>query len=399
MRRRALFVCLLWLAPLSVASSAQVLFDAGSFTDQDAVLVVDQSGEVLYQWQAQQPLIPASLTKLVTTYLAIDKWGLDHRFHTDFYIHRDQLWVKGYGDPYLISEELDLLAAQLAEVIAEHELHSIHLDNRFFQVDRVPGRSTTADPYNAPLSAIAANFNTANLKKIMGRVVSAEAQTPITPTAVTLAANIGSIAERVNLQNQANAQRYFAEILASKLGRENLSIRIDGELPDEAILKYRHRNSRTLADSLRGALTFSNNFIANQLYLKLAESDELKPVNFAQANAYVKQRLGRQLGWHGADIEEGSGLSRGNRMTARQIDQVLAALTPHKHLLKPVKTQFADATVHAKTGTLEGVRSYAGYIDLPQGSYRFVYVFNRGVPFGFRDQMLHQLIKRLSGTT
>ena len=389
--------CLLFmLFGCSTASwSAAPLFNDDMFTENDAVLVTNQHGQAVYQWQAEQPLIPASLTKLVTTYLAIDKWGLDHHFGTDFYLHEDQLWVKGYGDPFLISEELDVLAGHLRQAIQGRPLKSIWLDGGFFDIDGVPGRSAAADPYNAPLSAIAANFNTAKLKKTRGKIVSAEVQTPLTPTALAVAGNIGHSAERVNLQNEANAQRYFAELLISKLGLKDLQINSDATLPANATLIYQHLNSRSLADSLRGALAFSHNFIANQLYLKLAESEKSVAVDFEKANAYVRQRLEQQLGWIDTSLEEGSGLSRKNRLTAKQIEQVLSALEPHKNLLKPVKTRFKDAVVYAKTGTLEGVRSYAGYIELPHGSYRFVYMFNRAVPYAYRDQMLHELIVRL----
>ena len=157
----------------------------------------------------------------------------------------------------------------------------------------------------------------------------------------------------------------------------------------------KHENSHSLADSLRGALEFSNNFIANQLYLKLAGFEKSSVVNFEKANNYVRKRLQQRLGWTGAAIEEGSGLSRKNRLSASQVEQVLTKLAPHKNLLKPVKTRFKNAVVHAKTGTLEGVRSYAGYITLPTDSYQFVFMFNRAVPYAYRDQVLNELISRL----
>ncbi|MBL4671308.1 MAG: hypothetical protein JKX81_03530 [Arenicella sp.] len=59
-------------------------------------------------------------------------------------------------------------------------------------------------------------------------------------------------------------------------------------------------------------------------------------------------------------------------------------------------------SVYAKTGTLNGVRSYAGYIELQPTplqqsvrKYRFVFNFNRTVGYGYRDQVLEKLIADL----
>ena len=145
----------------SPGGKSQADFSKRKFTGDDAVLVSDQSGNIVYQWQSEKLLIPASLNKLVTAYLAIDKWGVDHRFTTEFYLQNSALWVKGYGDPYLISEELDLLASALTDILAgipSVELESIHIDANYFAREPVPARSGVNDPYNAPQSAVAANL-------------------------------------------------------------------------------------------------------------------------------------------------------------------------------------------------------------------------------------------------
>ena len=276
--------------------------------------MVDQAGHSLYQWQPEKALIPASLTKLVTTYLSLEKWGAQHRFMTEYYTVGEQLWIKGSGDPYLVSEELDLLAAQLRRLgVNAQSTTSINLDNSYFKFEPVPGRSNVNDPYNAPLSAIAANFNTVKLQKLKGIVSSAEKQTPLTDTAARLASNMGALSakpQRVNLKTANNAQRHFAEILASKLGLKSVAIEINQQLPKNASLLHRYISSRTLEDNLKATLEYSNNFIASQLYLKLAEKPELNQLAFSTANAYAHQQLSELLGWSEPRVFDGSGLSR-----------------------------------------------------------------------------------------
>jgi len=66
-------------------------------------------------------------------------------------------------------------------------------------------------------------------------------------------------------------------------------------------------------------------------------------------------------------LEEGSGISRENRFTARGLAKVLELFAPHASLLRS-----GDGT-HFKTGTFSGVRTLAGYADTSKhGRVRFV---------------------------
>jgi D-alanyl-D-alanine carboxypeptidase/D-alanyl-D-alanine-endopeptidase (penicillin-binding protein 4) len=398
-----LFLCLLIACSESGANSA-VLKDL-ALTSNDSVLVTHQNGQQLFSWQASKTLIPASLTKLATAHLAIQKWGLDHRFYTDFLLDDDTLWVKGYGDPFLVSEEIDKLATQLKEHLkasGSPKIRQLYIDNSYFDIGFVPGRSKVADPYNAPISAVAANFNTAMLRKVNGQVESAEAQTPLTNTAIKMAYTLTKEVDRVNLLSMDNAQSNFAELLLMKLGWSNADFKINQHLSQQATLLYRHENSHTLADVLRGTLKYSNNFMANQLFLKLAESRGVDSVSFAQGRDVSNKQLTNDFAWKGHNLSEGSGLSRENLLSAKQIDDLLKALEPNMRLFQKVKTKTKTASVYAKTGTLNGVRSYAGFISIRSKisntaveKYRFVFNFNRVVPYRYRDQLLKRLIEDL----
>lgn len=381
----------LTLCVIQANSGYAAILSGEKFASSDAVLVTREDGQRLFSWQAEQLLIPASLSKLATAYLAINKWGLDHRYHTDFFWQDGSLWVKGYGDPFLVSEEFDLIASQLASRIPVTEIASIRIDPSHFDIRKVPGRSLVSDPYNAPLSAVSANFNTAKLRKGVKGPESAEPQTPLTATAIRLAGQLRKDTERVNLINAANAQTNFAELLAAKLGIASPKVYINQSVPTSLPAVYTHSNSRSLADVLRGTLEFSNNFMANQVFLQLGDT---VPHRFATARQAAEIGLASDLGFKGHVLKEGSGLSRDNRLSAEQIDVLLKTLSPNKGLLK--KYDSDRAVIHAKTGTLDGVRSYAGYVDFPDASYRFVFVFNRNVPWRYREQLLDKLVTQLA---
>ena len=78
---------------------------------QGLVLVMDDKGNELIAQNADKPFVPASVTKIVTAWLAMEVLGGDYRFETRFYLDDKRvLYVRGGGDPFLISEELAPLA-------------------------------------------------------------------------------------------------------------------------------------------------------------------------------------------------------------------------------------------------------------------------------------------------
>ena len=404
-------------APKSVAHllAAQSVFSKQQFSAQDALLVTNSSGDIVYQWQADKALIPASLTKLLTASLAIKKWGLDHRFVTEFYLVENQLWVKGYGDPYLVSQELDLIAARIKQLLGNtvSAIESIHIDSSVIAHEPVPGRTHVADPYNAPLSAVAANFNTVMLQQINGSLVSAEPQTPLTETAKNVANKLnkpfGTKPNRVNLIDANRAQQHFAELLSIKLDQQHDAKRsapvkklsINQTLPSQARLLFSHQNSKTLADVLRGALEYSNNFIANQLFLLLAQDVKGEQLSFAKSDVVVKQQLAGMFAKPQPRIDDGAGLARSNRVSAHQLNQILTELKPYQDLLKrynlkaPKTSSATSIYARAKTGTLNGVHSFAGFLTVGQSQYQFVFMFNRKTPYRYREQLLQLLADQI----
>jgi len=208
------------------AIGSAALFSGHTFGQNSAVLVVDQKGKYLYSKNADKALIPASTIKVATSIAAIELFGAEHRFSTEFYIHGNTLWVKGYGDPFITSEEFDIITLNLQQRLNEsgHVINNIRVDGTHFPLLTVPGRASTNNPYDAPLSAVAANFNTINVSKYNGVVRSAEKQTPITPLAKRLSKRLPNGKHRINLKSTENSEQYFAELLVEKLKKRGISI-------------------------------------------------------------------------------------------------------------------------------------------------------------------------------
>src|SRR5262249_55871606 len=115
---------------------------------------------------------------------------------------------------------LDTVAAELKQRLGGRALAGVLVDDSFFASEIVvPGAGYSDNPFDAPNSATGVNFNTINVRREDGKIVSAEAQTPLTPLALSLARQRTFHGDlRINLGNaDGNAGRYAAELIAAKL--------------------------------------------------------------------------------------------------------------------------------------------------------------------------------------
>ncbi len=338
------------------------------------VYVVDAQGVELVAQNADSPFVPASVTKLVTAWLALETLGADYRFETRFYLDdKRTLYIRGGGDPFLVSEELAQLAKELIAATGAAPFAGIVLDGSYFPADlRVPGVEDTAESYDAPSSALAVNFNTIHAMQRGATVVSAEAQTPITPLAISQFRKRGPKERgRISLAKDPTLSlQYAGELIAAFIAKAGGSVKgqiVTGSVPAALTPIYVHRQSRPLSGVLHELLVGSNNYIANQTFLEIGAKRFGPPVSLEKSLKVANEKLAAQDLGQAIHLEEGSGISRGNRFTARGLAKVLALLEPHANLLKHGKG------AAYKTGTLDGVRTLAGYTETSShGKVRFV---------------------------
>ena len=353
------------------------------------VYVVDDKGNELIAQNADQPFVPASVTKIVTAWLAMDVLGADYRFETKFYLDKDRvLYVRGGGDPFLISEELAPLATELVAAIGKEPITGIVLDASYYPSDlRIPGIEDTDKAYNALNSALAVNFNTISAVRKGNKILSGESQTPITPVAISqFRARGPKGAGRISLaQDPAISLQYAGELIAAFISRAGGSVKgkiTTGTVPQGLEPVYIHK-SRPLSQILVALLIASNNYIANQVFLEiggtLGGSVSLeKSLNVANAMLAAN---GLADAIH---IEEGSGISRNDHFTARGLAKVLELFAPHAELLHG-----HDGGLN-KTGTMSGVSTLAGYADTKShGRVRFVIALKTNGDMRF--QLLHAI--------
>ena len=356
---------------------------------QDAIFVADTNGSIVVSKNAGKQLVPASTLKIFTALVALHYLGPDFRFHTEFYLDKDQnLKIKGYGDPLLISEIVAEIAAALDDRLTA--INDIVLDDTYFtQPLTIPGISSSRQPYDAPNGALCVNFNTVNFTSHNEQYISAEPQTPLIPYALNRIKKTKLSAGRIVLSHESNEStlyaghlfRYFINAQGIQTGTR---IRLGRVQKSIDRLIYNHISRFSLADIITRLLEHSNNYTTNQILITVGIQQYGPPGTLlkgvAAATIFAKESL--QL--NNFYITEGSGISRDNRVSAADLHQVLAAFQPYRRLMR------YEGGEYYKTGTLLGISTRAGYIENSEGKlFRYVVLIN--TPGRSMDRVMTQL--------
>lgn len=360
---------------------------------QDAILVTDPDGRVLISKNENRLLIPASTLKIFTALVALHILGPDYRFETEFYCDDDNnLTIKGYGDPGLVSEVLMEIALALEPKLSC--INDILLDATYFaQPLVIPGISSSPEPYDAPNGALCVNFNTVFFKKENGTYLSAEPQTPLLPMMLERITSSGVNEGRIVLSHNENEITLYSGYLFDHFLRQ-AGVTLTGKVaigtlrPGRDHLIYRHLSPLTLSDTIARLLAFSNNYTTNQILIAAGARRYGPPGTLEKGVQAARDYARNILQLDDIHISEGSGISRDNRITARDMQKVLDAFAPYHTLMRSEGRQFY------KTGTLSGISTRAGYIERPDGSlHRFVVLVNS--PGRSAEQVTRHLIRSM----
>ncbi len=436
-RLRLLLVCVAMLAASLPAFAANPLPASVASALKDAGIPLAAVGIVVQDVAAREPRLvinetramnPASVMKLVTTYAALDLLGPAHTWKTEALVSRPprdgllegDLILRGSGDPKLTFEQFWLLLRQLrarglreirGDLVLDRTLFAAVDDNSAF--DDQPLR-----PYNVTPDALLLNFKALRLTLVPD---------PARKTVATLAEPAPDNLEIVNaLRLGNNGCGDWKEALRPDLARNGSNWRLTlngsysaacgekiwnlGLLPHDQYvfgvfrqlwrelggeIRGSVRNaavasdaislagieSPTLAELVRDINKYSNNVMARQLFLALSAE---RPATTAGATAAVKAWLaGRGLDFPELVLDNGSGLSRSERISPAHLAQLLAhaqASPVQAELTASLPLAAVDGTMkkrlkddgiaghgHLKTGTLDGVKTLAGYVQDSRG--------------------------------
>ena len=352
----------------------------------------------ILQHRGHEPFTPASTLKIVTTLAAIELLGPDFHFETRLYVDdQHNLFVKGFGDPFLVSEELLRLCLQLREK-GVLEVEHIYLDSGYFQLENsTPGSRGSSNPYDASNGSLAVNFNSLSIHKNRdGTVVSGEPQTPTLPLMQRIACELSPGMHRINVDRVKGTKKipsslqYVGELLIAQLQKADITVKggfTTGPVPAKLSPVLCYQSSKNLMEIMEKCLYYSNNFIANQVFLFCGARYNGGPATWEKAQSFLRDYLTRTFHFSPDQftIHDGSGLSRKNIMSTESLVKILYRFAPYKELL-PI-----TGNTYIKSGTLNGVYCYAGYFPHAGSTYPFALFLNQ--QNNTRDQLLQELRK------
>ena len=375
----------------------------------------------------ERVLNPASTMKLVTTYAALELLGPAYVWQTEAYgggplvdgVLNGDLILKGSGDPKLTIEDFWMLLRALRGRGVREIRGDLVLDRTFFAQERDDSArfdDQPTRPYNTVPDALLVNFKAVTAQFVPdpeARAVRVVVD-PFLPQ-IKVANNIrlgtgpcGNWLAQLKIDVQGNGdtaqlafggsypldcgeqarsfsvlghREYIAGLfnaLWQEMGGTISGVTRDGEVPQGARLIAAAR-SETLAETVRDINKFSNNVMARQLFLTLGAAGEGAPATTEKSSHTIKQWLAAKgLAFPELVLENGSGLSRIERITAKHLGQLLLAayaspVMPELIASLPLtavdgtmRKRLAKALVagqaHVKTGSLSNVRSIAGYV-------------------------------------
>lgn len=400
MKYRWLFLSLILMPVLNVLSAGFINAEYNSIQHligkNDAILVKDQAGNIILSKNADNKLIPASTLKVLTALTAFHYMGDNYRFKTEFFLDKESnLIIKGYGDPLLISEVISKACDEIKPILISRtkSINHIIIDQSYFEPTRIPGTTYGSfEPYNAPIGAVSANFNTVNFFRDKdGILCSAEEQTPIFQFLFNQIKQSGLNQGRIILK-ASEQDLYAGSLFKFFLERKGISVngRIisDNNNRNNKQLIYRLESPFTMQDVVKKLLEFSNNYIANQLIVSIGAVAYGAPGNLDKGVMAIKKFTENQIGITDYTLVEGSGLSRENRISAEDMSELLSKFINYRFLMR------SKNNLYFKTGTLTGISTRVGFLSR-QNNEIFSYVIFCNTPgksAGKIEQMLNSIL-------
>lgn len=398
-----------------------------------SVYVQDVSANApILTFNAQVPRNPASVMKLVTTLVALHELGPSFRFHTDVYadgqvvngILQGNLYLKGRGDPFLVTESFWRLLKDLRQSGLVHVTGDLVIDGSYFDVPEVYRGDFDGRPYrayNVLPHATLVNFFATSFKfypePAQGRV-RIEVDPPMSTLSIDNRIAITTAQcswrnRKVEMQLLSMGPQpsvvftgtYPASCASQELLRavadpipyvfgafepmwKEMGGRIDGTgraglLPGNAV-RIQRSTSRPLSELITVMNKFSNNVMTRNLLLALGARAYGAPGTQDKGRRAVADwLLLHDIQAPELHVDNGSGLSRDVQISALTLARLLLASWKSSYmpefvsslplsaldgtLRKRFRASDLEGRAHLKTGLLNNVRAIGGFMQTRSG--------------------------------
>ncbi|MGH8000868.1 MAG: D-alanyl-D-alanine carboxypeptidase/D-alanyl-D-alanine endopeptidase [Brasilonema sp.] len=412
------------ICPAQLGASVDAVINRPLFSRVRWGLLVQplSSTQTLYSRDAQKYFTPASTTKLLTTAATLQQLGTNFRIRTSVYGGGNGvLYVVGRGDPSLTNEQLTVLAHQLKQK-GIRTVNQLIADDTYIRGDIVHPSWQWEDiqsDYGAPINGLILNQNVFSIRllpqsvdqplKVIWTDINEDRQWQVInqsvttaenqPTSINITRDLKGQILRIQGQLASNSEpasvslpvlspaEYFLRRFRSTLIAEKIPVfrMFLSSIQTKNEQELAHVESPPLSELVAQTNINSNNLFAESLLRALAiKKTPVENQTSADAGLEVMKTTLTQMGVDPANysLVDGSGLSRKNLVSPEALVQTLQAMAKSPAALVyraslpiagrtgTLKNRFqntpAEGIVQAKTGTMSGVVSLAGYVNAPR---------------------------------
>ena len=390
----------------------------------------------------------AGLLKMGADYKWNTDFYIDTRPNADGILNGD-LFIKGGGDPFLVEERLEEIIQALRQSGIRHINGNIVLDSSLYKLKAEERNTEIFDgnpysAYNAIPAPFMVNFN--SVKIIFTPIGKGRVDIALSPNIKNwriknqLKINSGKCSQnyspKINFERDSSgyADLTITGLYSLNCGRQELNAvlgestelfyylfkelwtkhggSIDGggkygSIPVNANLIL-SAPSLPLSEAITKMNTFSNNVMTRQLMLTLGAYVYGEPGDLEKGRDALKNTLSEfGVNMKGAFIDNGSGLSRETVVSAQMFNQLLVNMYRSQvrkvfvnslavagqtgTLRKRMRGSVLEGNVVGKTGTIKGVRSFAGYVFAKSGAVYAVVIIGNGKSAGAAKGMQDDL--------
>lgn len=432
---------LLWLVIsvwlFALPSDIEYFINQAKLPKKDISIYIKELGtnRVVASLNADTKRTPASVIKVLTAYGTLLKLGFDYRWPTEFYLDGDvrsgnlngDLVIKGYGDPSFGSEELMEIVAHMKQRGIRQINGDIVVDRSYFDVgdedsahfDNYPYSAYNAMPdammFNERTSTVCItpssksaykeiadpSYTVVNEVKFVNRSCrgkyawansKVDMQSPV-PKLIISGELSKHCKERKVCMILSKPYRAFYYAFKEALAKEGIEIKGRLKLsrvPSSARLFFTHY-SEPLESIVATTLKESNNIYARHLLLLTGAKVYGAPATVEKGRKAVIGLLKSQgiLRSGAFLLDNGSGLSRRSKMTAKIFSEVYESAYSAfgKQWMETLSIAGEDGTIKQryrnkpaqnrawmKTGTLKYVKNIGGYVKNRAGTYYSVVI-------------------------
>ncbi|QUG40336.1 D-alanyl-D-alanine carboxypeptidase/D-alanyl-D-alanine-endopeptidase [Psychrobacillus sp. INOP01] len=397
------------------------------------------TGEIVYQYNGDKGITPASSLKLLTAAAALETLGEDYRFPTAVYTNgqvqngtlNGNLYMRGKGDPTLLKSDFDNFANSLVKQGIKRISGNIVGDDSWYDSVRLSAGILAEDEpyyYAAPISALTVSPNSdfdagSVIVQAIPSINGKATKVTLTPqTSVLQVVNKSRTVPKgykntLKITRQVGTNKviisgnspvgtygtkewisvtdptlYVLDVFKKSLQAKGItfipsSVVMKGKTPDNAKV-LESKRSKPLKDIVIPFMKLSNNTHAEML------AKEMGKVKYGEgswnAGLKVMREYANSIGLDSTKwkFEDASGMSYSNKITTRELSLLLYAVQSEPWyktfskslpvagisdrfvggtLRNRLKTTGARGNITAKTGSLENIKSLAGYAKTKSG--------------------------------